>query len=232
MIYTFNKIVTSVNSMKEGIKNSIDEKLNKVRTSSVGIIKSFDAETQTAVIQPAIKKFIYTDKGKTFTLTPTAMPLLVNVPVQFPGGGDWHLTFPIKAEDECILIYAERSLDNWKKYGGLVEQSNLNRRHSVKDAIAIVGVHSQPTAISDYNASEPELRNADASIKLTFSSTGMKLVGDLEVEGSIIATEDISTDLGDITSKTVTLATHTHVTTATVGPSATPGIIDSPTPGT
>lgn len=57
-----------------------------------GIIQSFDPGTVTCVVQPAIR-YIGTDsKGQSIT---KSFPLLVDVPVTFPRGGGYTLTFPV-----------------------------------------------------------------------------------------------------------------------------------------
>lgn len=185
MTRTYQKALTSSGTLKSIIENIIKKLIGEIHTTSIGVIEKFDPETQLATIQPAINYLDYFDKGKEYTLTDTKYPLLVNVPVIFPGGGDWHLTFPVKKGDECILMYTERSIGNWKKFGGVGDQSSLGRRHSMQDAIAIVGVNSKVNPLPQFNDTEPELRNRDGDIKLTMSSTGMTLTGDLVVTGSI-----------------------------------------------
>lgn len=182
----------------------IDSKLLKVHTTTIGVIESFDSEKQTAVIQPAIKRIVTVEDRETITYTSENNPLLVNVPVVFPGGGDWFMTFPVKKGDECLIFSMERSIGNWKKNGGIQDPSNYKRKLSFKDAVAMVGIQSQASSLPNFNASEPELRNRDGSIKLTMGTTGMTLKGDLEVEGNI------NTASGDVTASGKSLKTHIH----------------------
>jgi hypothetical protein len=64
-----------------------------LHTSGPGIIQSFDAGKQTAVVAPVVEKWF---RGKGFK----PLPPLVDVPVQFPGGGGFVLTFPVAKGDE------------------------------------------------------------------------------------------------------------------------------------
>jgi hypothetical protein len=50
------------------------------------------------------------------------LPILINVPVQFPRGGCFLLTFPVTKGDECLIMFAER---------------DAKRFHSLSDATAI-----------------------------------------------------------------------------------------------
>jgi len=191
-------------------------KLSEIHTTTIGIIESFDNSTQTANIQPAIKRIVTIENIETITYTSENYPLLVNVPVVFPGGGDWFITFPVKKGDECLLFSMERSIGNWKKNGGIQDPSNYKRKLSFKDVVAMVGIQSQASSLPSFNSSEPEFRNRDGSVALTMNSSGMNLKGDLTVEGEVTAKSN---------TLVVNLSTHMHPTAATGSPS-------SPTPGT
>lgn len=129
----------------------IDGRLKDLHTMLPGIIASFDPVTQTASVQPAIKR-IFTEKGA------VNLPVCVDVPVSFPGGGDFFLTFPVKVGDECILLFAERAIDLWHVGGGTNSPAEY-RLHDLSDGIAIVGLNSQPHKIPAFNATDTEFRN-------------------------------------------------------------------------
>jgi hypothetical protein len=215
----------------------IDGKLAKVHTTTIGVIESFDAENQTAVIQPAIKRIITVESRETITYTSENSPLLVNVPIVFPGGGDWFMTFPVKKGDECLIFSMERSIGKWKKNGGVQDPSNYKRKLSFKDAVAMVGIQSKASSLPNFNTSEPEIRNRDGSIALTMSSSGMTLKGDLIVKGEIKADSEVSAN--NITVP-VSLTTHVHplgIAVSTTGTAAaqtgaTTAPTSAPTPGT
>ena len=76
-----------------------------IRVALPGTVVSFDAESVTAVIQPAIKGYEPDANGNQVSIS---MPRLVDVPVSFPCGGGVTLTFPVKPGDECELIFNDR----------------------------------------------------------------------------------------------------------------------------
>ncbi len=191
------------------IKRLIENKLTKVHTTTIGLIESFDPVKQIATIQPAIKRVITTESKATIQYTTENYPLLVNVPIIFPGGGDWFLTFPVKKGDECIIFSMERSIGNWKLNGGVQEPSNFKRNLSFKDCVAMVGIQSQASSLPSFNATEPELRNRAGDVKLTMTSSGMTLTGDLIVEG-------------EVTAKGIALSTHTHLAGTLIDAEARP----------
>lgn len=167
------------------LQRLIDSSIAEIHTTTIGVIESFDPKTQTVAVQPAIKKVIAVEGQTTITYTSDKYPLLVNVPVIFPGGGDWFLTFPIKKGDECLIFSMERSTDNWRINGGLQDPSNYKRKLSFKDAIVMVGLNSKATSLPTFNDAEPEIRNRDGDLKLTMTADGMTLTGNLIVTGSI-----------------------------------------------
>ena len=82
-----------------------------LHTALPGRVVSYDAATQTAVCQPGIQ-VIFRATG------PVDLPQLVDVPVYFPRGGGFVLTFPVRVGDECLLVFAERAIDVWWQKGG------------------------------------------------------------------------------------------------------------------
>jgi hypothetical protein len=142
----------------------IDGRLKQLHTSLPGIIASFNPDTQTASVQPAIKR-IFNEQGA------VNLPLCVDVPVCFPGGGDFFVTFPVKVGDECILIFSERAIDNWYAGGGTAEPAEY-RLHDLSDGMAIVGINSQAKKIPDFNPTDTEFRSRDGETKVQITTDG------------------------------------------------------------
>ncbi len=88
-------------------------------------------------------------------------PLLVDVPVVFPRGGGCTLTFPVKAGDECLVIFADRCIDFWWQSGGIQEPVD-ERMHDLSDAFCIVGPQSQAKKIGGISTTAAQ-RCADGS---------------------------------------------------------------------
>lgn len=147
-----------------------EEMRKDLHTCLPGIVQSFDPATQTAVVVPAIKR-IFVEQGA------MDLPPCVDVPVHFPAGGSFVLTFPVAAGDECILVFGERSIDSWWDRGGQQEPGE-HRFHDLSDAFALVGVSSRPRFLSDVSTSATELRHRDGSVKVSVDSSGVVLGGD------------------------------------------------------
>jgi Phage protein Gp138 N-terminal domain len=159
------------------IMEYIETRLRDLHTCLPGQIVSFNPATQTAVVQPSIKRvFVVNNPGQGATVSQVNLPLCVDVPVQFPGGNGYALTFPVVAGDECWLMFSERAIDFWFQNGGQQLPSEY-RLHDLSDAVATVGLRSQPNVVADFSTSACELRSRDGSIKISLSSSGIIFAG-------------------------------------------------------
>jgi hypothetical protein len=154
----------AVDEMSAAFASHIDERAMDTHTCLPGHIVSFDAATQTAKAQPGIQR-IFAQQGA------VNLPELVDVPVCFPGGGDFVLTFPVRANDECILMFSERAIDFWWQNGG-VQLPAEYRTHDLSDAFAIVGVNSKPRALTGVSTTDVQLRARDGSAFVSIDPGG------------------------------------------------------------
>jgi len=156
---------SGLSTLASNIKQGVDSRLKDLHTSIPGIIESFDATTQLATVQPAIKRIFVTRDGDVEILVPSDLPILINVLVIFPRGGGFSLTFPVKKGDECLLTFCERSIDNWHNTGEVKEPS-ARRFHSLSDATAFVGISSIPNKVPNYDPNNTEIKKDDGSVSI------------------------------------------------------------------
>lgn len=143
----------------------------QLRVALPGIIQSFDPDTVTAVVQPAIR---YIERDNDGNKATKDYPLLVDVPVVFPRGGGCTLTFPVSEGDECLVIFADRCIDFWWQSGGVQEPVD-GRMHDLSDAFCIVGPQSQAKKISGINTTAAQFRSDDGSTYLEIDPTTKKI---------------------------------------------------------
>jgi len=161
----------ALSTLASNIKQGVDSRLKELHTSMPGIIESFDSTKQTASIQPAVKRIFVTRDGDKEILTPSDLPILINVPIVFPRGGGFSLTFPVKKGDECLLNFCERSIDNWHQFG-TIKVPGARRFHSLSDAVAFVGLSSLPNKIPDYDPNNMEIKKDDGSVSIKLLENG------------------------------------------------------------
>lgn len=165
-------------SAQLGSKEQADARLagsimSALRVAMPGIVQSFDPDTVTAVVQPAIKGYEPDSIGVNQSIT---LSLLVDVPVIFPRGGGCSLTFPVNEGDECLLIFSDRCIDFWWQSGGVQEPVD-GRMHDLSDAFCIVGPQSQTRKISGISTSAVELRSDDGGTKLSLNPSSGAITG-------------------------------------------------------
>jgi len=154
------------------IRAGIENRLKDLHTSMPGIISAFDPATQLASVQPAIRRVFKSEEADGVeTLIPVDLPLLINVPVHFVRGGGFSMTFPVAVGDECLLVFCERSIDEWYTFGG-VRDPGARRFHALSDAIAFVGISSAPNAIPSFATDGVEIKKDDGTAKITLGDGG------------------------------------------------------------
>lgn len=133
-------------------------------TALPAVVQSADLGKQTCVCQPTIKMQAQAPDGSSSWVT---MPLLVDVPVQFPRGGGYVLTFPLKAGDEGLVVFASRCIDAWWQSGGVQVQAEL-RMHDLSDGFFLPGFSSVPNVTPAVASDGVVLRNVagDAYVKI------------------------------------------------------------------
>jgi hypothetical protein len=89
------------------------------------------------------------------------IPLLLDVPVVFPRGGQTTITMPIGAGDEVLVVFASRCIDAWWQSGGTKNVAMEARMHDLSDGFAIPGPFSQVTKITNFSSSNLQIRSND-----------------------------------------------------------------------
>ena len=117
----------------QALKRDIFESL---RCALPGIVESYDSETQTATIRPAVKHRLVSSRaersGAEGSPSSVSLPLLRDVPVFMP------VPFDIHPGDACLVVFADRDIDRWFETGE-AEVPPSGRMHSLSDGFAFVG---------------------------------------------------------------------------------------------
>lgn len=220
----------------------------KIRTCYPGRIVSFDPVTQIAKVRVARERYVNNLESMYIK---AESPILVDVPVHFPQGGGYSLTFPIAPDDDCLVMFAERGYSHWL-YKGLMEigayasgvpKSDFYRKFDVSDSFALVGFNPIPLAIPDFQPASVELRNADRSQRVTLIPSGLievrtpttvdvvaptvNIKGNVNIDGNVTITGTLDVtgiikSLADVLAKTISLFGHKHTSTSPGTPTSVP----------
>ncbi len=174
-----NRVVDKASETKE----IIDRALARMNTCIPGVIESFDGETQTAKVLPAVslKTFVDDKQGA------LEFPLIINAPIVFPfaATSGFALTLPIKPGDPCIILFSQRAIDNWHDKGGVQpsEDGVGARHHDLTDAIILLAASPIPNVLSEWESKGIQIRNRAKTSTVTVYDE--KIVIDREGTGTI-----------------------------------------------
>ena len=140
------------------VSNALRQFGADLRVSSPAIIDSFNPQTQTCTAKIAITERIFAADGQSYT--DEKIPLCHDVPVMMFRGGGFSITTPPKQGDECLLVFTDACFNYWYARGGIQGQQR-RRRHDLSDAIAILGLWSQPNVLANLSATSLQIRSDD-----------------------------------------------------------------------
>jgi|ERR1700758_1453842 len=163
-------------SLQELLIAALDGRQRELWTALPCLIESFDPVALTCTAQPTIP--VPLEDPITGLTKWVTLPLLRDVPVHFPNGGGYTLTFPVAKGDEALVIFASRCVDSWWYYGNtttpfsVVNPTEL-RMHDLSDGFAFVGIRSQARKLPNVSTTSTQLR----------SETGNTLIDLTEASG-------------------------------------------------
>ena len=120
------------------MKNNIQDVLRDVHTIIPGKIVTFNPDKCEASILP-FGKFKKPDGSM------MDYPQLNEVPVYIIQGSGQTATivYPIKPDDECLVLFSEQALDTWRSKA----ESTTDLKFDLSNASAIVGMFSKPNPL-------------------------------------------------------------------------------------
>jgi len=146
--------------------------------------------------------------------TTSPYPQLQNVPVFTIQGGGYSLQLPIASGDQCLVVFADRNIDNWYLNGN--SQPPLDGRlHDMSDGFALVGINWKgSTAIPAPSSTEARLISQDGLTKIGIQ-TG-KITVQNAAESLLTGLSDLTTAVKDLITVLNTLTTTGSATTQTI----------------
>ena len=179
----------------QAIINTVREHIKGLHTACPGKIISYDTETGLATVLPIMK--FKTPSGDVIDY-----PQITGVPVWMPQalGQQATIAYPVKANDGCLVVFAEQSLDFWM-YG---QETDTDLGFDLTNAICIPGLF--PTAnpvvkeACDNNSLIIDVKGTRLSVKDgSISNKGnISIEGDLNVKGNTVMTGNLTTSGGTV----------------------------------
>lgn len=165
--------------LDEAIAAAIEAELYNLHTGLPAKVLRFDPSTQSCVVQPLIKRQAINDDEM---IEQVAIPPIYNVPVIYPAGGGWSITWPLAVEDIVYLAFAQRSLDTFLETppgtpAAPMQPSDLvdTRKHSLTDAIAIPGLRPRVGAIAGISLTDLRIANTEGTVSIVLGADAVNI---------------------------------------------------------
>jgi len=139
------------------LEDFVKDLLSNVHTSMPGVVVSYNPSTKMANIQPALKKDV---AGNLVEL-----PILQNVPVEFPQAANCIISWPLNPGDTGEIRFQERSIDRWKNQGGVIDPVD-KRDHHFFDATFYPGLSSAKNPGLAADGTAILIQNGTMSVKV------------------------------------------------------------------
>lgn len=207
-----------MSALGDMVEEAIRTALRAARVSLPGRIVTYDAETQAAEVEIQVEIPLNKLDGRNEVLrgkhTYEALPTLRGVPIGHPRGGGFYMHFPMVAGDFVWVMFSDQSLDEFTRTGRVSKPKDI-RSHDLF-----------PYAIPSSDPSSPNVISpAPVADKLVIGAEGgsgtVRVEGDLEVDGAIECTGEVTAKFGG-----ASVGLTTHLTPSPMGP------LGPPTPGT
>lgn len=184
----------------ETYRRILDARLADLHTALPGRVRSYDATTQTADIEPMIKRGVPTG-GEEDEVVLETLPVLPSVPVLFPSGGQCFVTFPLTVGDPVLLVFSERDTSQFRATGA-VSDPGVPTMHGLSGAVAIpCAFGPRSAAMSGVSSTDLVVGRTNGLANLTIKS------GTAEVGGS----SDSAALASRVKALETAISSHTHL---------------------
>lgn len=165
----------------------------RLNTSIPAIVDDFDTATQRVSATPAIQARYVTPEMEVKYIN---YPKITNIPLSIIKCPGLKITCPVIKGQNCTLIFSQRSIDNFlidgkihPPFEGDFPEISALRCMDLTDAMCFPGIITNDEAISNYNNSAIEIRNADGTVKVSVAENGLTLAqggASIELSGNIV----------------------------------------------
>jgi protein gp138 len=165
-------------TLPELLRAAVDAGLEEVWGAAPGTVLSYDPATQSADVEVGVRRAVPSDRGAPVV---ERAPVVANVPVAFPGGGGFFVSFPLGVGDRVLLVFADRSIDRYRQTGTSADPGD-------RRALGPAGAIAVPCAplpvlevLADADAAEM-VAGQDGGVQTRWTGAVVKLSGASDVE--------------------------------------------------
>ncbi len=164
-------------TLGEVIRTAIETHLSEVHVSLIGRIESYNAETNRATVKLELQHYVSDGEGG---YVPEDYPVLPEVPIAFPQGGGFCITFPLAKGDPVLVVFADVPIGAWISKGEKTE-SGIVEWHGLGGAVAYPGLQPKKSPIADASTTSMVLgKDGTAAAQIEITGSQVKLGGGAE----------------------------------------------------
>lgn len=158
---------------QELFAQAIESRLEDLHTAFPAKVVKFSADDQTVQVSPVISRAVYTGDDTPPTLE--RLPEIPAVPVVYPRGGGFFLTFPIAEGDHVLIVCSERDISEWRATGAAGNPGD-HRLHPLGGAIAIPGLFPRSKALAGVDGANLTI-GKEGGITVTLTPSRLEVGG-------------------------------------------------------
>lgn len=159
-----------------------------IHTALPGKIETYDGK-RVCSVKPLVQK-------KLADGTYLPLPVIEEVPLVMPGSTDFGMTYPLKKGDPVLILFMERSIEEWLSNGVDAKPVDL-RRFSLTDAVCIPGIFNNSFPFPESNNEDFILRYKEGIITIKEDTTiefkNDKSAVSMDADGNISMTNEKAT---------------------------------------
>ncbi|NOT72466.1 MAG: hypothetical protein HOP09_14690 [Hyphomicrobium sp.] len=150
-------------SLAEVVSDAIAAARGGVNVSMPATVLTYDPARQVASVKPSISMRYLDASG---VLSPMSIGVVSNLPVLFPSGGGFSLTWDLVPGDQVLLVVCDRSLDEWKLTGAQENVPVDIRRFDFTDSVVVPSIRpiTQPLAPDAWATGAAVLKSSDVRL--------------------------------------------------------------------
>jgi hypothetical protein len=171
----------------EVVMRLIESQLVDLNVSFPARVESYNRTLQSCSVKPLVSRGVRVENGERVV---DQHPVLVNVPVVFPGSGQTADTWELERGDTVLLVISSRSLDRLLVRGGEVDPED-DRRHNINDAVAIPGFRdfAHPIPPEGYSALARVIWANELRLGSSFAETPIAVVTDITAKLVVVMSD-------------------------------------------
>ena len=199
------------------IRDAIEERLSELHTGLPAKVTKFSGSDQMVDAQPLLVRVYLDEDGEE---VPVKLPVIRNIPILYPAGGGWSITWPLEVDDIVYLTFAERDIGDWLELApGLDTEPLTARKHDINDAICVPGLRPRVSPLLNISDTDLTIGRQDGSNHIVIKADGTIEIGSAPTESAVLG-DALKAYLTDFVLNV--FGKHSHVSAAPGSPTGPP----------